>query len=126
MTLVLDAGALVAVERQDRAAMAVLRRAEQRRIPRITNSMIVAQVWRDGKGRQALLARFLSGIQIRPVTTEIGFAAGRLCAKAGTSDPIDAALVLLAADQDQIVTSDPTDIKHLVEAAGRKVGLVRC
>jgi hypothetical protein len=40
-------------------------------------------------------------------------------------DVIDAALVLLASDGDQIVTSDPDDIERLAAASGRHLEVVR-
>ena len=45
--LVLDAGALVAIDRDDRSMIARLRVAQQRRVALHTNAMVVAQVWRD-------------------------------------------------------------------------------
>lgn len=40
-----------------------------------------------------------------------------MLAKAGTSDVIDAALVLLAEDGDEIITSDPDDLTLLASQA---------
>jgi hypothetical protein len=40
-------------------------------------------------------------------------------------DVIDAALVLLASDGDDIVTSDPEDLEPLARAADRHVEIVR-
>jgi hypothetical protein len=51
--LVLDAEALVAIDRDDRSMIARLRVAQQRRVELRTNAMVVAQVWRDRHGRQA-------------------------------------------------------------------------
>ena len=57
MSLVLDAGALVAVERADRAAIALIKQELlDGRVPR-THGGVVGQVWRGGTGRQANLAR---------------------------------------------------------------------
>lgn len=47
--LVLDAGALIAVDRNDRAMLARLRAAERHGLELRTNAMVVAQVWRDGR-----------------------------------------------------------------------------
>jgi len=38
---------------------------------------------------------------------------------------VDAAVVLLAHDGDEIFTSDPTDLRSLATASGRHVDLVR-
>jgi hypothetical protein len=48
-----------------------------------------------------------------------------LVAQAGSDDVIDAALVLLADDGDDIVTSDPEDIEPLAARLGRHVELLR-
>jgi hypothetical protein len=44
--------------------------------------------------------------------------------RSGQSDAIDAALVCLAADGDDILTSDPGDLRVLAQAAGIHVELV--
>ena len=52
-------------------------------------------------------------------------AAGVLLARARRSDVIDAAVVLLAADDgDVVITSDPLDLAVLAEAAGVDIELV--
>jgi hypothetical protein len=38
---------------------------------------------------------------------------------------IDASIVLIAADGDEIITSDPDDLRALAEVSGRHVELVR-
>ncbi|HTW07403.1 MAG TPA: hypothetical protein VME46_07835 [Acidimicrobiales bacterium] len=47
-----------------------------------------------------------------------------LLGRSGTNDAVDAALVCLAADGDDILTSDPGDLKGLAQAAGVQVDLV--
>ncbi len=89
--LVLDAGALVAIDSDDRSMIATLRVAQQRRVELRTNAMAVAQVWRDRHGRQANPARLL-----RAVDRPDGRQASVLPGQAGTPDPIDACVVLLA------------------------------
>ena len=66
--LILDAGALVAVDRGDRAMMARLRVAQQHGAPLRSNAMVIAQVWRDRQGRQAVLARLLRAVDVRAVS----------------------------------------------------------
>ncbi len=124
MSLILDAGALVAVERGDRFTTALLS-AELlgRRIP-ITHGGVLGQVWRGGTGRQARLARLVPGIEIRAIDEALGRRAGILLARTRRSDVVDAALVLLAADGDSILTSDPDDIEPLAFAAGVHVDII--
>lgn len=123
--MILDAGALIAVGRNDRAMIARLVVAEQEDEEVSTHPMVIAQVWRAG-GRQALLARLLRGVQIIDLDEALGRRCGELLGKAGTTDPIDAAVVLIASDGESIVTSDPDDIAHLARAARRKIIVVRC
>jgi hypothetical protein len=123
---VLDAGAFVAVERNDRAMVARLRVAQQQGVELRTNAMVVAQVWRDGRGRQAALARLLRGVDVRAVDQATGRAAGSLLARSGTADPVDATVVLLAAPGDRILTSDPVDLVRLARAAGSRAAVITC
>jgi hypothetical protein len=124
--LILDSGALVAVDRDDRAMAARLRAAQQHGLQLRSNAMVVAQVWRDRHGRQANLARLLRAVDVRTVTQQDGRDAGALQAAAGTADPIDATVVLLAAPGDRILTSDPGDLSRLAEAAGNRPVIVAC
>jgi hypothetical protein len=55
----------------------------------------------------------------------LGRAAGELLGTTLTSDVVDAARALLAADGDEIVTLDRADIETLVAATGRHVELLR-
>jgi hypothetical protein len=91
----------------------------------VSHGGIVGQVWRGGGPRQALLARALQGIDVRHLDESLGRAAGTLLARTGSADAIDAALVLLADDGDDIVTSDPEDIEPLAARLGRHVELLR-
>lgn len=110
MTDVLDAGALIAADRDDRAMWTRLKAAADD--APLTHGGVVGQVWRAGSG-QARLARLLSGVDVRPLTDDLGRASGVLLGATGTADVIDAAVVLLAADGDVIYTSDPDDIARL-------------
>lgn len=70
-------------------------------------------MWRGGHGRQANLARLLPGVDVRFLDEELGRRAGVLLGRAGATDVDDAAVVLLAADGDEILTSDPGDLRGL-------------
>jgi len=122
--LLLDAGALIALERADRAAWARLKSALAAREAPTTHGGILAEVWRGGRGRQAWLARALAGIDVVPLDARLGRAAGALIGRNGAGDAMDAALVALAADDDVIVTSDPHDLQRLVAASSRHVDVV--
>lgn len=124
MTLILDAGAFIAIERSDRSVMAMITR-EQRlgRQPR-THGGIVAQVWRGGSGRQYHLRQALAATHVDPLDAVLGRQAGALLAAVGAGDAIDAAVVALARPGDQILTSDPRDIADLAATTGFAVDVV--
>ncbi|HEY6180154.1 MAG TPA: hypothetical protein VIX73_37190 [Kofleriaceae bacterium] len=124
--MILDAGALIAISRNDRATIARLAVAEQENDELRTHPMVVAQVWRDGRGRQALLARWLRGMEVVTIDDDLGRRCGELLGKASTTDPIDAAVVLIATEGETVMTSDPDDIGHLARAARRRLLVVRC
>ena len=117
-TLVLDAGALIALDRNDRRAWTALRDAvtadDNIRVP----SGAVAQAWRDG-ARQVLLARALSHCDEVALAGSFARAAGLLCGRASTADVIDASVALTVAGAAQseevvVMTSDPEDLRHLL------------
>jgi len=124
--LVLDAGALVAVDRDDRSMIARLAAAQQHGHELRSNAMVVAQVWRNQHGRQANLARLLRAVDVRPVDHQDGRRAGVLLGLTGTADAIDATVVLLAGPGDRILTSDPDDLIRLVSAAAIRAVVVAC
>jgi hypothetical protein len=115
--LVFDAGALIALDRGDRATAALLVAAAGSGAEAVTSSACVAQVWRD-PARQARLTRALAGFVERPLDAERARDCGILLGRAGTSDIADATVSLLVEDGDTIVTSDPHDIGALLDAAG--------
>jgi len=122
--LILDAGAFVAAERGDRDVVALVKRERLAGRPPVTNGGVVAQVWRGGHGRQAPVAWLLAGVEVVPVDEGLGRRAGMLLAVGGGSDAINAAVVCLAEDGDDILTSDPGDLRALAEAAGVHVELI--
>jgi hypothetical protein len=122
--LVLDAGAFLAVERGDRDVVALVKRERLAGRPPVTSGGVVAQVWRGGRGRQAGLARLLAGVQVAAIDDGLGRRAGMLLARSGQSDAIDAAVVCLAADGDDILNSDPGDLRALAEVAEIHVDLI--
>lgn len=125
MSLVLDAGAWIALDRHDRAMWRRLKVAQMAgEIPR-SHGGVIGQVWRGRGARHALLAQALAGADVRSLDQRLGRAAGELLAVTKGRDVIDAALVLLADDGDQIVTSDPDDIARLAAASGRHLEVVR-
>jgi hypothetical protein len=124
MRLILDTGALIALERNDRAMWQRLKLALHAREAPVSHGGIVGQAWRGRGSRQALLAKALDVLDIRRLDTALGRAAGELLARAKQDDVIDAALVLLAHDGDRVITSDPEDLARLARAADLDIELI--
>lgn len=112
-----DTGALIAAERSDRQMWLFHRRALNRGVIPTVPSAVLAQGWRGGP--QPLMSRLLAGCYVEPLDEQLARSAGTACGRAGTSDIIDAVVVVGAAARgDQIATSDIDDILHLCEANG--------
>jgi hypothetical protein len=124
MTLVLDSGALLSLERDDRAMWRRLKAARLAESIPVSHGGVIGQVWRGGGPRQARLAIAVRGIDVRPLDASLGRSSGELLALVGSCDVIDAALVVLAEDGDEIITSDPGDLAVLAERAGLHVEIV--
>lgn len=124
MTLLLDTGGLIGLDRGARAMWVRLKAAMAAGEIPVTHAGVLGQAWRSGR-RQARLSLALAGIDVRPVDEALGRSAGELLAVAKKLDVIDAALVLLASDGDYIVTSDLDDLQTLAAASGRHVELIR-
>lgn len=124
MTVILDSGALIALEGDDRRMWRRLKDALQSESPPRTHGGVVAQVWRGGTGRQARLAAALQSIEVTPLDAAVGRRAGVLLARSGLTDAIDAALVALADHGDRIITSDPGDLAVLAALTNRRIDIV--
>lgn len=110
--LVLDAGALIALDRGGREARAYVYLAESGQAILITSSAVVAQVWRGG-ARQVPLARFLTSDLVKelPLDPETSRRIGSLAAAVGARDVVDGHVAVIALERDAVViTSDPDDI----------------
>lgn len=113
MALILDAGALIAIERRERSTIARLVRAHEDAEPVLTSAAVVAQVVRN-RARQVTLERVLAGIDERPLDSEAARRIGHLLASTRTSDVVDAAVAVLAVPGDEVMTSDPRDLRTLL------------
>ena len=116
--LVLDTGALIALDRGDREFWTDFRRA----VSSSTNIKVpvgaLAQAWRGGS-RQARLARALRACEEVPLDGPTARELGTLCGRTGTDDVIDASVAVTAAralpfGPVAILTSDRDDIAPLL------------
>jgi hypothetical protein len=113
--VVLDAGALVAFERADQRMRALLREAVRVGAPLIVPAGVVGQVFRNA-ARQVPLRALLNGPTsvVPPLDRALAEAAGTLCGRTGTSDVVDASVVLEAKRAHAVVvTSDIRDLRAL-------------
>ncbi len=116
--MILDAGFLISVDRGEHTAREFLTAALAHDTPLTTTHPVVAQVWRDG-ARQARLARFLQSVVV--VAFDDGTEVGNLLARAGTSDVVDAHLVVVAVQRSEpILTGDIHDLESLTSALNER------
>jgi len=118
VTVVYDTGVLVAADRDDRGIWAEHRARLEVGIVPATTAPVVAQASRSPK--QVQLRRFLRGCEVVAFAADQAHQVGGLLGSAGTSDVVDAHVVLVAAERGRtIVTSDPGDMRllsaHLAE-----------
>lgn len=108
----LDSGALIAFERAKRVVVALVARALERGDTLAVPAGVVAQVWRNG-ARQVRLVRLLSSevTDVVILDDHTARAVGQLCGVAGTTDVVDASVVLCARQRGhKILTSDADDL----------------
>lgn len=112
MSIVYDAGVLVAAERDDRSVWADHRiRLEIGAVP-TTTAPVVAQVSRSA--RQVQLRRFLRGCDVVAFSRQEADEVGALLGKAAASDVVDAHVVVIAARTGSpVLTSDADDLRRL-------------
>ncbi|MHB8245656.1 MAG: PIN domain-containing protein [Acidimicrobiales bacterium] len=113
--VVLDTGALIGFERNDRRIVAIIVRALEHHDALLVPAGVVAQAWRDGS-RQIRLARLLGSplCEVLVLDDHRARAAGQICGVAETTDVIDASVALAAHDHGaRVLTSDPDDLRRL-------------
>ncbi len=121
--VVYDAAVLVSADRNDRRAWAEHKARLESGIVPLVPAPVVAQV--SGSSQQAQLRRFLTGCAVAPLDESEAHEAGRLLGKTRTTDIVDAVVVTTAIHKKaMILTSDPDDIKRLVEASGREITVI--
>ena len=111
----LDAGGLIAVDREDRRVIVLLARAQETSARITIPATALAQAIRQ-PSRQARLARLVRQptTDIVPLNAPDATSVGVLLAASRTSDIADAHVVICARRARQaIVTSDPADLQRL-------------
>ncbi len=122
MSVVYDAGALIAAERSDRAVWADHRvRLEMGLVP-VATAPVVAQVSRSG--RQAQLRRFLRGCEVARFDGDEAHDVGALAGRSGVTDVVDIHVVVTAHRLSfGVVTSDEDDLKPIADVLRPRVRL---
>jgi hypothetical protein len=111
----LDAGGLIALDRDDRRVVVLLARARETGASVIVPASALAQAIRRPE-RQVRLSRLIRqpGTDVVALGRVDATHVGRLLAASGTSDIADAHVVICARRAGQpVVTSDPGDLRQL-------------
>ena len=109
--IVLDTGALIALERRKQRMVDVWRRMHLQGEPPMVPGVVIAEWWR---GRTRVRESILDAIDVVPVDAELGRAAGDALAEIEGSTVVDAIVMALAARHSAIVyTSDVDDLEEL-------------
>lgn len=101
MSVVYDAGVLIAADRNDRDTWADHRVRLELGLAPITTAPVVARTSRSP--RQVQLRRFLRGCRIEAFTSDHAHGVGALLGTSGTSDVVDAHVVLVASAHRSLV-----------------------
>jgi len=114
-TIVLDAGALIALEKRNGRVLAVLRELFEGRVTAHVPAPVVAQAWR-GAPRQHAMTRLMraEAVRVHAFTEDVAYRVGVLLAASRTADVVDAHVALLARSlAAPVLTSDPSDLARL-------------
>ena len=128
-TFVLDAGALIALDRGDRDLLSTLQTAFENGDEVQAPAGTIGQPWRQ-PNRHALLSRTLKRCDEVPLDGSIARSSGQLCGQTGTADVTDASVAIAVADSSHhdneviLLTSDPRDMRTLLSALHTKALIV--
>ena len=117
-----DAGALIALERQNNKMVNFHRSIVKSGIKPVVPAGVLAQVWRGGSGRQVPLARALKQCTIEPLDEGLAKQVGEAGKRLSSPDVVDISVVISALSRgDQVFTSDPDDIERVSNALHRRL-----
>jgi hypothetical protein len=123
VSVVYDAGVLVAADRGDREVWANHRVRLELGVVPVTTAPVVAQVSRSA--RQVQLRRFLRGCDVAPFAGEDAHDVGALLGMAGTSDVVDAHVVHVADKlRVSVLTGDDEDLSQLADHVDSGVPII--
>lgn len=109
--IVLDTGALIAIERRKQRMLSVWAAARLAQRPVLVPGDVVGEWWR---GRTDARDAILAGVAVVPVDEALGKTAGEALAAVRGATLVDAVVMALAARRDAVVyTSDVDDLEVL-------------
>jgi hypothetical protein len=113
-SLILDAGALIALSRGDRTVRKILEAAQEADADVVAPSVVVAQTIRGGPG-DASINQLLRVVRVSFVGKRLAIAAGTLLGRAQLSDAVDGLVMAEAirSGPSVLLTSDPDDMARL-------------
>ena len=113
--LILDAGALIDVERGSKTAIALAKQAHRLGGNTVIPASVLGQVWRGGP-QAARLARLVAGSDVDTLGEDRAKQVGVRLGDRGGKDIADAHVVCCAVERQAVVaTSDREDIETLVD-----------
>lgn len=125
----LDAGALIQVDRGNQEVLSALKVAFDRGEVVDVPTGVIGQAWRD-PDRQVLLSRTLSRCNEVNLDGPTARAGGQLCGRAATSDVIDASVALAVAyardsgEDVTLLTSDSNELAVLLSVLNTQARIV--
>ena len=126
MALILDTGALVALDRGERWIAVLIDEMAKRNEPIFTSSGCIAQAWRTTGPRHARMAMSLRTVDQLAIDENNSRALGQLCARSGIDDVVDAHVASLVQVGDLVLTSDDDDMRALLDARGVRADISHC
>ncbi|GHE45507.1 hypothetical protein GCM10017771_65930 [Streptomyces capitiformicae] len=118
--VVYDTGALIAAAKNNQRFLWRHRQVLASGVTVLVPAGVLAQCW-DERPSAARLHAALNGCSVLPLTEAAAKASGALCRRNGTTDVIDASVVVTSVTYGgaPIVTDDLKDIRGLVDCANR-------
>lgn len=129
MTLVLDAGALIQVDRGNQEVLSALKTAFDKGEVVDVPTGVIGQAWRN-PDRQVLLSRTLKQCNEVNLDGAAARASGQLCGRTATSDVIDASVALAVAyaqrsgEEVTLLTSDSVELGMLLSVLNAQARII--